>query len=279
VSGQAPVSYTYDHNARLRSITQAPLNPMAIDYDAANRRTRLTLPNGVSTEYQYDLASRVTALIYRNALGPLGDLQYSYDAAGTRIATGGSFAGTLVPDAVPSATYDAGNRQLGFGAQTLTYDDNGNRLTQTDPSGTITYTWDARNRLTGLSGPSLSASFAYDGMGRRAQKTVNSVLTQFQYDGLDAVGENSGGSTATYLRTLGIDEARVRTEATDAVHYLADALGSSVALANPGGTAATTYTYEPFGRTEATGSPSANAFQYTGRENDGTGLYYYRARY
>jgi RHS repeat-associated protein len=38
------------------------------------------------------------------------------------------------------------------------------------------------------------------------------------------------------------------------------------------------HTYEPFGTTTTTGS-TGNAFQYTGRENDGTGLYYYRARY
>src|SRR5881296_3857882 len=37
--------------------------------------------------------------------------------------------------------------------------------------------------------------------------------------------------------------------------------------------------YEPFGKTTATGATSSSTFQYTGRENDGTGLYYYRARY
>jgi RHS repeat-associated protein len=279
VTGQAPVSYTYDANARLRTITQAPLNPVAIDYDAANRRTLLTLPNGVSTEYQYDLASRLTALIYRNTLGPLGDLTYQYDAAGNRLATGGSFARTLVPSAVTAATYDAGNRQLGFGSATITFDDAGNLLTQTDPSGTMTYTWDARNRLVSLAGPSLTASFAYDGLGRRAQKTVNSVGTAFQYDGLDAVQESSGGSDVAYLRTLGIDEALVRTDAVDTAHYLADALGGSVALTTPGGTTATTYTYAPFGETTTAGTPSANPFRFTGREDDGTGLYYYRARY
>ena len=36
--------------------------------------------------------------------------------------------------------------------------------------------------------------------------------------------------------------------------------------------------YEPFGETTINGT-STNSFQYTGRENDGTGLYYYRARY
>jgi RHS repeat-associated protein len=37
--------------------------------------------------------------------------------------------------------------------------------------------------------------------------------------------------------------------------------------------------YDPFGGTTTTGSSSTNTFQYTGRENDGNGLYYYRARY
>lgn len=41
----------------------------------------------------------------------------------------------------------------------------------------------------------------------------------------------------------------------------------------------TQYTYGAFGGTSATGTGSGNPAQYTGRENDGTGLYYYRARY
>ena len=41
----------------------------------------------------------------------------------------------------------------------------------------------------------------------------------------------------------------------------------------------TTYTYEPFGNTAALGAATSSSYQYTGRENDGTGLYYYRARY
>jgi RHS repeat-associated protein len=279
VAGQTPVAYTHDANARLRTITQAPLNPVAIDYDAANRRTLLTLPNGVSTEYQYDLASRLTALLYRNGLGPLGELTYQYDAAGNRSSVGGSVARTLVPEAVTASSYDAANRQLTFGSIAQAFDDNGNLLTQTDGSGTLTYTWDARNRLVALNSPTLTASFAYDGLGRRAQRTINSVLTQYRYDGLDAVMESSGGNTTSYLRTLGIDEALVRTEATDSTHYLGDALGSSVALTTAGGSVGTTYTYAPFGETTTAGPASANPFRFTGREDDGTGLYYYRARY
>ena len=60
---------------------------------------------------------------------------------------------------------------------------------------------------------------------------------------------------------------------------MSDALGSTLALADASGALLTTYTYGPFGSTTAAGSSSTNSFQYTGRENDQTGLYYYRARY
>ena len=41
----------------------------------------------------------------------------------------------------------------------------------------------------------------------------------------------------------------------------------------------TQYTYEPFGDTTSTGTSSGNANEYTGREFDETGIYFYRARY
>ena len=41
----------------------------------------------------------------------------------------------------------------------------------------------------------------------------------------------------------------------------------------------TRYTYEPYGKTTVSGTASSNSSEYTGRENDSTGLYFYRARY
>ncbi|AOY95576.1 hypothetical protein BKK79_27970 [Cupriavidus sp. USMAA2-4] len=46
-----------------------------------------------------------------------------------------------------------------------------------------------------------------------------------------------------------------------------------------GTTLETQYRYEPYGKTRMLGQASRNTQQYTGRENDATGLYYYRARY
>ncbi len=58
-----------------------------------------------------------------------------------------------------------------------------------------------------------------------------------------------------------------------------DALGSAVALVDSSGTIQTTYTYDPFGNTSVSGTANGNKLQYTGRENEGSGLYFYRARF
>jgi RHS repeat-associated protein len=156
----------------------------------------------------------------------------------------------------------------------------------TNSCGATNYTWDVRNRLVGINGfkpdcSALSASFKYDALGRRIEKTVNGRTIQYLYDGLDIVQEiENGVVTANYVRTLNIDEplARIKSDGT-VRYYQTDALGSIVALTNETGTVRTTYSYDPFGAVTISGETSDNPFQYTGRENDGTGLYYYRARY
>jgi RHS repeat-associated protein len=168
---------------------------------------------------------------------------------------------------------------VAFGTLTQTFDPSGNLLTQTDTTGTTTYTWDSRNRLASISGPTTSASFAYDALGRRVSKTINGVTTSYQYDGLDAIRESGADGEATYLRTLAIDEALSRTDDNATMTYLGDILGSTLALADASGAPVTTYTYAPFGETSVSGASSPNPYRFTGREEDGSGLYYYRARY
>src|SRR5579862_9290727 len=84
---------------------------------------------------------------------------------------------------------------------------------------------------------------------------------------------------ANVLTGLGIDEYIGRTDSGGAMSFLRDALGSTIALTDSTGALSTQYTYQPFGATDASGPANTNRYQFTGRENDGTGLYYYRARY
>ncbi len=275
VAGQTTVNYSYDNANRLIQITQGS-SIVTYAYDAAGRRTTLTLPNGVLIEYGYDNASRLTSITYKqNGTTVLGNLTYEYDKNGNRTKTGGSYARTGVPPAVASTAYNAANHQTTFDNKTLTYDNNGNLQTITDPSGTTTYTWNARNQLTGISGPGMTASFVYDGLGRREKKTINGSLTEFLYDDVNPAQETSGATVlANILPGLGTDEFLTRTDVGTGASsvFLTDALGSAVALTDSSGTVQTEYMYEPFGKSYTTGSTNSNSYQYTSRENDGTGL-------
>lgn len=279
--GQPDVTYGYDNAHRLTSITQGTAN-VGFTYDAANRRTSLILPNNLMMEYAYDSASRMTGLSYKLGTTILGNLTYEYDSMGNRSTVGGSFARTGLPQALANSSYNAANHQLIFGDKTLTYDNNGNLNFINDVNGTNTYTWNTRNQLVGINGPGLSANFVYDGLGRREKKVINGNLTEFLYDGRNPIQESSGTAVvANVLTGLGIDEFFSRTDLPSGItsFLLTDGLGSTIALTDVLAAIQTEYTYESFGYVTATGLSSSNPFQYTGRENDHTGLYYYRARY
>ena len=66
--------------------------------------------------------------------------------------------------------------------------------------------------------------------------------------------------------------------------YLTDALGSVIATAKADQSLEVGYAFSPYGQTQKVGVEnqqpgSENSSQYTGRENDNNGLYFYRARY
>ena len=174
-------------------------------------------------------------------------------------------------------SYDEANRMLTINDDNLTYDLNGNLIQK----GDTTYVWDARNRLVQIISPSMDASFKYDALNRRIEKTINGITTQYLYDGLDIIQEIEDGMvTVNYIRSLNIDEPLARLDMLVGVRfYHTDALGSVIALTDEMGEIKTQYNYTPFGTVETIGEESDNPFQYTGRENDGTGLMYYRARY
>jgi RHS repeat-associated protein len=267
--------YTYDSNSRLRQVTQAG-SLVSIDYDALGRRTLLTLPNGVKSQYAYDALSRVAQLTYQNSTGSLGSLTYSYDSAGNPAGVSGTLARTLLPAPVPSATYDASNRQTSFDNDQMLYDPTGNLIHLSSQAGNTTYSWDARGRLIGIVGPGVTASFTYDMLGRRSSRDINGQALQYLYDSHNMSLETTGATSHSYLSGPSLDE---RWSLDNESYYLSDALGSTIALTDVFGDLTTLYEYEPFGIASEIGSPSTNRFQFTSRENDGTGLYYYRARY
>jgi YD repeat-containing protein len=212
----------------------------------------MTLPNGVVTNYSYDAASQLTGMVYQgSALAPQ-NLTYTYDLAGRRTSVSGTLASTQLPAAVSSAVYNANNQLVQWGSTAITYDLNGNTLSD----GANTYVWDARNRL--VSADNNGASFSYDPLGRRVSKTMMSTTTNFLYDGANVVQESGTLPTANLL-TGGIDERFLRTTTTETDEYLTDALGSTVALTDATGATEEQYSYGPYGMLSASGATTTNS--------------------
>jgi RHS repeat-associated protein len=290
VSGQPTLTYGYDANSRLTNVIASGAwqsLSFALDYDEVGRRTSVSLPNGVTTNYSYDNASRLLNVGHLNpAQQVLESLTYTYDANGNRISMNRPSVALPLPNQVSNTSYNDANHMLSFNDKNIIYDENGNMTSVTNACGTTNYTWDARNRLVGIQGfdalcSPLPASFNYDALGRRIEKTINGRTLQYVYDGLDIVQEIENGlPSVNYIRTLNIDEPLARIKADGMVrYYQTDALGSVIASTDDIGVVKTTYVYDPFGNVMISGEASDNPFQYTGRENDNTGLYYYRARY
>lgn len=298
VNAQPAVSYTWDDANRLQQFSQAaaPSNGNAtqtVSYvrDALGRVNSMTLPNGIVATYTWDAASQLKGINYARGGTAIGNLTYTYDAAGRRISMGGSLASTNLPSSNATAQYDAGNRLANWNGNALTYDLNGNLLT--DAGANQRYVWNARNQLQqqlNLATGTEIATFNYDVAGRRSGKTLNGGMfsSGYVYDGLNQVQEltsadldnsQSTNIRANYLAGLAVDETIARYSNGASEVLLKDALGSTLALTTASGAIATSYGYEAYGVTQSSNGQSANAIQFTGRESDGTGLFYYRNRY
>jgi RHS repeat-associated protein len=271
--GQEALKYTYDEANRLTELKRGS-QKATFEYDAGNRLTKTTLPDSIEEKYGYDNANELTSIVDKKGSTTLGELDYSYETDGRKEALWGSYGRTGLPEAISSAAYNADNEQTERGSKHLSYDADGNLTSD----GTNEYKWNPLGELTEITGGT-TASFTYDPFGRRISKTIGGTTTKTLYDNENPVQETQGTSTVNLMTGLAPDSILARTTSTTTQSFLTEALGSAIALASSTGSVETSYTYDPFGGTTQEGTASTNPFQYAGRENDGDGLYYNRARY
>ena len=288
VGGPSPETTTYGYDAahRLTRITHRG-SSTTFAYDLAGRLVRKTLPNGIVQGLTHDDGDRLTEIRYTNPDGSVIEaIAYTYDPNGRRLTE--TRAVPVSPETAFTAVYDDADRMtsITFTASgktfNLAYDDNGNLASKSEQGTTgnvTTYVWDSRNRLVSMTAPGANATFAYDALGRRVSRTLNGVATRYVYDGEQAIGELRATGNETLLTGFALDEVIARYTTSGARTYLTDALGSVFAQAREDRTPTGLYSYSPFGETSVIGADEGNAIQYTARENDGTGLYFHRARY
>ncbi|MBU2571886.1 MAG: RHS repeat-associated core domain-containing protein, partial [Gammaproteobacteria bacterium] len=128
--------------------------------------------------------------------------------------------------------------------------------------------------------------FQYDPNGYRIRKTTGEQTQYYYLEGehLEAIYDGDGRLTAQYLRGAVIDEV-VNGYQKDGNNKLVnttyhhDALQSVLGQSGHEGSVLTAQSYGAFGNVLSQTGPGNNRLKYTGREEDSTGLYYYRARY
>ena len=286
-NGQASriVNYGYDNADNLKTVTPQGAAGSVIGYDNDSRRQTVTLPNGLVVTYGYDPDSNVNSITYKNGATTLGTLTYGYDADDRKISTGGTYARTNLPTTAQSFSYYPDNSLQKLGALTVQNDNDGN-ITCMVSSPCPQFSYDVRGHLQQVQVlPSVFVDYSYDTFGRRYQVTaVAGSTTTNQYDGfniLDTWPQALESYAGMNLAGLGLDDFFGVSNSSGSVNesFLRDALNSTIAITDASGNILDQTTYDAYGNTTDSVPTQASVFEFTGRENDGDGLYYMRSRY
>jgi RHS repeat-associated protein len=165
----------------------------------------------------------------------------------------------------------------------MTYDNNGNQLTKATGATTIGYAYDALNRLTAVTSGVINSHYQYDGDGNRVSETVPTGTYQFLNDTATSlpVVMNENGPDGNIDYTYGLSMIS-ETSAAFQYFYQADGLGSATSMTDANGSLKANYTYDPWGKLLNPIDPlgTKNKYKFTGESLDpGTQLYFMRARF
>lgn len=281
-TGWNAITLANTYNNRLqptRILATSPLPSTLLDlsfsYDQGSGKNNgnvVQIANGRdntrSVQYTYDQLNRLGSAKTYNAT-TWGD-SYVYDAWGNLLqknmtqTTGESLA----------VTVDDHNY-----VNTLTYDPNGNVIS--DGSVPITMTYDAEGRMTTASGGSFNDTYTYDGDGRRVKKSDGTFY--WVDDSFRPISIGTSTSLTKDFVFLGQKRiAFVALSSGNPYYYLSDNLGSTAVIGSGDGKAIQWEAdYYPFGNQRKVFTSSVNnPYQFTGYEYDSdTGYNYAVARF
>jgi len=226
---QNTIHYGYDDAGRRTSITDPLNHTTTFAYDAAGNQTSVLDANNHTTQYAYDANNRRTRVTY-----PDNNFETTtYDALGrvtSRTDPNGKVTQFVYDNLgrLTSVTQDAGSGGLNL-VTSYSYDEVGNRLTQTDAKQhTTSYQYDQRGRRTHRTLPlGQSESYTYDVAGNLLSRTdFNGKITTYAYDNMNRL---SSKTPAASFNTV-------------PVTFTYAASGKRATMVDASGT--TTYTYD-----------------------------------
>ncbi len=285
----------YDHADQLIYATQKNQNTNAIlkryayQYNKAGNRTNEQIDNSVTSAI-YDSLNQMTAqqdggrMFFKGTINEFASVQIkNKTASGSVNATVDSLTNSfqgfvkILPGKknkifITAVDYSGNNNtntdtfnvNTGHGTNnTLSFDDNGNTISETNPA--VTYSWDAADRLVKIVKGANTEEFIYDGLSRRvAEKLNGTIIKRWLWCGTELCEERDASGSTVTKRFFPQGEQINGTN----YFFTKDHLGSVREVINSSGNLVTRYDYDPYGRrTKLTGTINAD-FGFTGHYID-----------
>lgn len=263
-------SYSYD---KLNRLTSVSFNGKTITYTYRkdSQLSKVSYPNGMTTEFGYDAVGRLTSKSTKLSNGTvIAAYTYTLDKVGniTNQTTQEPYGNISLANEDVSYSYNSGNRITKAGDISFTFDANGN----TTKRGSESYSWDESDRLTRAG----ATDIEYDPLGLIASYG-NITFTTDPLGVGNVLSDSKSGAEYIYGNGL---EARIKNG--NVSYYVTDVRGSVVAIVNESGTITHKYQYDEYGKVTQKEEADYNPFQYVGKYGVmylTDHLYYMRARH